>query len=49
MLRYYNSLFQFNSARAELEKFIGRNLADGEIELELDNKKQAKSKTKKNS
>ena len=27
MLRYYNSLYQFNSARADLEKFIGKNLA----------------------
>lgn len=48
MLRYYNSLFNFNSARAELEKFIGKNLADGEIQLELDeNKKHAKRKKKK--
>ena len=42
MLRYYNSLYQFNTARAELEKFIGRNLADGEIRLDIDNKKYSK-------
>ena len=49
MLRYYNSLYQFNTARAELEKFIGRNLADGEIRLDIDNKKYSKRHSKKNS
>ena len=50
MLRYYNSLFQFNTARAELEKFIGKNLAEGELQLDLDDaQKQTKKKTKKNS
>ncbi len=50
MLRYYNSLYQFNTARADLEKFIGRNIADGEIKLEVDkDKKNSKKKSKKNS
>lgn len=50
MLKYYNSLYQYNAARAELEKFIGKNLADGEVELDLNNKdtvKKKKQKTKK--
>ena len=42
MLRYYNSLYQFNSARAELEKFIGKNINDDEIQLELNTKKKSK-------
>ena len=46
MLRYYNSLYQFNSARADLEKFIGKNLADGEIELDLDDKTKKRTKKK---
>ena len=49
MLRYYNSLYQFNNSRAELEKFIGRNIADGEIKLDVDNDKKLKRKSKKNS
>ena len=49
MLNYYNSLYQFNSARAELEKFIGKNITDGEIELDNGCKKQAKKRQKKNS
>ncbi len=46
MLRYYNSLYQFNSAKAELEKFIGKNLVDGEVELDLSDKKSKKKKKK---
>lgn len=50
MLRYYNSLYQFNSARADLEKYIGKNIADGEVQLDMDNsKKHLKKKSKKNS
>ena len=49
MLNYYNSLYQFNSARAELEKFIGKNIADGEIELDNGCKKKTKKRYKKNS
>ncbi len=47
MLQYYNSLYQFNSARAELEKFIGKNLVEGEVQLDLGNKKKKKSRSKK--
>ena len=49
MLRYYNSLYQFNSARAELEKFIGKNLAEDEVQLEPDTKKNSKKRSRKNS
>lgn len=49
MLKYYNSLYQFNSARADLEKFIGKNIADGEIQLESDLGKKHSKKAKKNS
>ncbi|MCM1002858.1 MAG: TolC family protein [Candidatus Gastranaerophilales bacterium] len=44
MLRYYNSLYQFNSAKADLEKYIGKNLVDGEVELDLGGKKSKKKK-----
>lgn len=47
MLKYYNSLFQFNSARADLEKFIGKNIADGEIHLDEDCQKPLKKRRKK--
>ena len=49
MLQYYNSLFQFNSARAELEKYIGKNISDGEIKLDMDKKKNTKKRSKRNS
>ena len=50
MLRYYNSLYQFNTARADLEKFIGKNLAEDEVKLDIeDGKKNSKKKSKKNS
>ena len=49
MLQYYNSLFQFNSARAELEKYIGKNVSNGEIQLEVQPKKNSKKHSKKNS
>lgn len=44
MLRYYNSLYQFNSAKADLEKYIGKNLVDGQVELNLDGKKSKNRK-----
>lgn len=44
MLQYYNSLYQFNSAKADLEKYIGKNLVNGEVELDLDGKKSKKRK-----
>ena len=49
MLQYFNSLAQFNSSRADLEKYIGKNLAEGEIQLELDGNKKSKKRAKKNS
>ena len=50
MLKYYNSLYQFNTSRAELEKFIGKNLAEDEVKLDLEkDKKQSKKKKKKTS
>ena len=48
MLKYYNSLYQFNTSRAELEKFIGKNLAEGEIKLDIDEKKKGSKKKSKN-
>lgn len=49
MLNYYNSLYQFNSARAELEKFIGKNITDGEVELNTQDTKTKKRRSKRNS
>ena len=50
MLKYYNSLYQFNTSRAELEKFIGKNITDGEVRLDAEDcKKKSKKKPKKNS
>ena len=49
MLNYYNSLYQFNSARAELEKFIGKNITDGEVELDMQDTKAKKRRSKRNS
>ena len=50
MLKYYNSLYQYNFAKAELEKFIGKNLAEDEVNLEIDlDKKKKRRCSKKNS
>lgn len=42
-LNYYSALYQYNSAKAALEKAIGKNLVnkEDEIELELDNNQKA--------
>ena len=42
-LNYYSALYQYNSAKAALEKAIGKNLVNQEddIELELDNDTKA--------
>lgn len=48
LLQYYNALYQYNSSRADLEKSIGRNITDGEVELQLDTKKHKKKSPKKN-
>ncbi len=50
MLKYYNSLYQFNNARADLERYIGKNLAEGELKLEVEGlEKKSKNKPKKSS
>lgn len=49
MLNYYNALYQFNSARAELEKFIGKNITDGEVELDTQDSKSKKRRSRRNS
>lgn len=50
MLQYYNSLYQFNNSRADLEKYIGKNLADGEVILDVESdRKKSKKKAKKES
>ena len=33
LLTYYDSLYQFNAAKADLEKYIGKNIAEGEVQL----------------
>ncbi len=45
MLTYYQTMFEYNSAKAVLEKSIGKNIANGEVEL--DNGKKIKNKNKK--
>lgn len=45
MLTYYQTMFEYNSAKATLEKSIGKNIASGEVELE--NGKKIKNKNKK--
>lgn len=35
-LTYYTALYEYNSARAELEKSIGKNIQDGEETIELE-------------
>ena len=41
-LTYYQTLYEYNAARAKLEKSIGRNIAYGEVELEKPVKKRFK-------
>ncbi|MCQ2738939.1 MAG: TolC family protein [bacterium] len=48
MLKYYNSLYQYNFSKAELEKYIGKNIADGEVSLNLNDKNNKTKKNKKN-
>ena len=48
MLTYYQTMFDYNSAKATLEKNIGRNIANGEVELKTDDCK-GKKKFKKHS
>ena len=45
MLQYYNSLNLYNASRADLEQYIGRNLNEGEVQLQVDTtQKKKKSK-----
>ena len=48
MLTYYQTMYDYNTAKATLEKNIGRNIANGEVELKQDNCK-GKKKSKKHS
>jgi outer membrane protein TolC len=45
-LSYYNTLYEYNSARANLEKAIGKNIVGNQITLELDKKKLEKENKK---
>ncbi len=38
-LKYYNTLFEYNCARANLEKAIGKNIVENQISLDLDKDK----------
>lgn len=49
MLKYYNSLYQFNAAKADLEQYIGKNLSDSEVELDLKPDTSSKKSKKKKS
>lgn len=49
MLQYFNSLAQYNSSKADLEKYIGKNLAEGELKLDLEKEKVSKKRSKKKS
>ena len=45
-LTYYQTMYEYNTARATLEKVIGKNLANGEVELNTKAKTKVKSKKK---
>jgi len=45
-LQYYNTLYEYNTARANLEKAIGKNIVGNQITLDLD-KKKMKAENKK--
>lgn len=49
MLTYYQTMYDYNTAKATLEKNIGRNIANDVVELKPDNCKNNKKKPKKNS
>ena len=38
-LQYYNTLYEYNCARANLEKAVGKNIVENQISLELDQDK----------
>lgn len=41
-VQYYNTLYEFNTARANLEKAIGKNIIDGAVELKQADKAATK-------
>lgn len=45
-LQYYNTLYEYNTAKANLEKAIGRNIVENQITLNLD-KNKLKEENKK--
>ena len=44
MLTYYQTMYEYNAARATLEKSIGKNIANGTVELTPDKKNGKKNK-----
>lgn len=45
MLTYYQTMFNYNASKATLEKTIGKNLANDEVELKKDSTKKKSKKT----
>ena len=45
-LTYYQTMYEYNTARATLEKVIGKNIANGEVELNKNTKVKTKGKKK---
>ena len=45
-LTYYQTMYEYNTARATLEKAIGKNIANGEVELNKNAKVKSKGKKK---
>ncbi len=43
-LTYFQTMYEYNSARANLEKSIGRNICAGEVQLDLKTKKKIKKR-----
>jgi outer membrane protein TolC len=43
-LNYYNTLYLYNTARAELERAIGKNIVENQISINLDSKTINKAK-----
>ena len=46
-VQYYNTLYEYNTARAELEKAIGKNIVDGSVELPKETKQKTETKSVK--
>lgn len=44
MLTYCQTMYEYNTAKANLEKAIGRNIVSGEVELDLKNSSKPKKK-----